>query len=64
MQQVGIDEQLITGLIENRLDRERFYVGERELNTSEASIWLSRFLSHTLEYAIESLPASDGVREV
>lgn len=59
MQQVGIYEQLITGLIENRLDRERFYVGERELNTSEASIWLSRFLSHILEYAIDSLPASD-----
>lgn len=59
MQQVGIYEQLITGLIENQLDREHFYVGERELNTSEASIWLSRFLSHILEYAIESLPASD-----
>lgn len=59
MQQVGIYEQLITQLIESRLDRECFYVGERELNGNEASIWLSRFLSHILEYAIESLPASD-----
>lgn len=59
MQQVGIYEQLITELIANRIDRERFYVGERELNSSEASIWLSRFLSHILEYAIESVPASD-----
>ncbi len=59
MQQVGIYEQLITQLIESRIDRERFYVGERELNSSEASVWLSRFLSHILEYAIESVPASD-----
>lgn len=59
MQQVGIYEQLITQLIESRIDRERFYVGERELNSSEASTWLSRFLSHILEYAIESVPSSD-----
>lgn len=58
MQQVGIYEQLITQLIDSRIDRKRFYVGERELNSSEASIWLSRFLSHILEYAIESVPAS------
>lgn len=59
MQQVGIYEQLITQLIESRIDRERFYVGERELNSSEASTWLSRFLSHILEYAIESVPCND-----
>jgi superfamily II DNA or RNA helicase len=59
MQQVGIYEQLITQLIASRIDRERFFVGERELNSSEASTWLSRFLSHILEYAIESVPASD-----
>lgn len=59
MQQVGIYEQLLTELITSRIDRERFYVGERELNSSEASIWISRFLSHILEYAIESVPASD-----
>ncbi|MFC3034456.1 DUF3427 domain-containing protein [Pseudoalteromonas fenneropenaei] len=59
MQQVGIYEQLITQLIESRIDRERFYVGERELNSSEASTWLSRFLSDILEYAIESVPSND-----
>lgn len=59
MQQVGIYEQLITQLIASRIDRERFYIGERELNSSEASVWLSRFLSHILEYAIESVPASN-----
>jgi superfamily II DNA or RNA helicase/HKD family nuclease len=59
MQQVGIYEQLLTQLIESRIDRKRFYVGERELNSSEASIWLSRFLSHILEYAIESVPTGD-----
>ncbi len=59
MQQVGIYEQLITQLIDSRIDRERFFVGERELNSSEASVWLSRFLSHILEYAIESVPSSD-----
>ena len=60
MQQVGIYEQLITQLIEQRLDRQRFYVGERELNSSEASIWLSRFLSQILEYAIDSIPSGDN----
>ncbi|CAA0102681.1 Putative DNA repair helicase RadD [Zhongshania aliphaticivorans] len=59
MQQVGIYEQLITELISSRIDREHFYVGERELNGSEASIWLSRFLSHILEYAIDSVHAGD-----
>jgi superfamily II DNA or RNA helicase len=59
MQQIGIYEQLITQLIASGLDRERFYVGERQLDSSEASIWLSRFLSHILEYAIDSVPASD-----
>lgn len=59
MQQVGIYEQLITQLIASRIDRERFYVGERQLTSSEASTWLSRFLSHILEYAIESVPSGD-----
>ena len=59
MNQVGIYEQLITQLIASRIDRERFYVGERKLNSIEASTWLSRFVSHILEYAIESVPVSD-----
>ncbi|MFM2482803.1 hypothetical protein [Celerinatantimonas sp. YJH-8] len=36
MQQIGIYEQLITQLIDSRLDQEHFYVGERELISSEA----------------------------
>lgn len=60
MQQIGIYEQLITQLVANRLDRDKFYVGERELTSAEASIWLSRFLAHILEYAIEAVPASDN----
>ncbi len=59
MQQTGIYEQLITKLIESRLDRNRFYVGERQLNSSEASVWLSRFLSNILEFAIEAVPSGD-----
>ncbi|MCG7199248.1 DUF3427 domain-containing protein [Marinobacter pelagius] len=59
MQQTGIYEQLITKLVESRLDRERFYVGERRLSSAEASIWLSRFLSNILEFAIESVPSGD-----
>jgi len=59
MQQSGIYEQLITQLVEKRLDRERFYVGERTLSSSEASVWLSRFLSNILEYAIGSVPTGN-----
>ena len=57
MQQTGIYEQLITKLIESRLDRDKFYVGERQLNSAEASVWLSRFLSNILEFAIEAVPS-------
>jgi HKD family nuclease len=60
MQQVGIYEQLMTQLIEGSLDRERFFVGERVLDSAEASLWLSRFLSHILEYAIDAVPAGDN----
>lgn len=59
MQQVGIYEKLITQLIESHLDRGRFYIGERQLDSSDASIWLSRFLSNILEFAIGSVPNGD-----
>ena len=59
MQQTGIYEQLITKLIESRLDRDTFYIGERQLSSAEASVWLSRFLSNILEFAIESVPSGD-----
>ncbi|WP_372985138.1 DUF3427 domain-containing protein [Marinobacter sp.] len=60
MQQTGIYEQLITKLIQSRLDREKFYVGERQLSSAEASVWLSRFLSNILEFAIESVPTGEN----
>jgi len=59
IQQTGIYEQLITKLIQSRLNREKFYVGERQLNSTEASVWLSRFLSNVLEFAIDSVPSGD-----
>ena len=59
MQQTGIYEQLITKLIQSRLNREKFYVGERQLNSTEASVWLSRFLSNVLEFAIDSVPSGN-----
>lgn len=59
MQQVGIYEQLVTQLVSKQLDREKFYVGERELSASDASIWLSRFLANILKFAISSVPSGD-----
>lgn len=60
MQQTGLYEQLITKLIEQRLNREKFYIGERQLNGSEASVWLSRFLTKILEFSIGSIPSGDN----
>ncbi len=59
MNQIGIYEQLITQLIERNLDRDNFYVGERRLETSEAAVWLSRFLVKVMTYAIDSIPSGD-----
>ena len=59
MQQIGLYEQLITQLVERNLDRTRFYVGERELSSNEASVWLSRFLSKIMEFAIAAVPMGD-----
>ncbi|MBO1519636.1 DUF3427 domain-containing protein [Oceanisphaera pacifica] len=56
MQQMGIYEQLITQLVDSRLNREQFYVGERVLETEEASTWLSRFLSGILSHAVDLIP--------
>lgn len=60
MNQTGIYEQLITQLVEQRLDRNKFYVGERTLETAEAATWLSRFLTRIIEIAMESVPNSDS----
>lgn len=60
MEQVGIYEKLITQLIEQRLDKDIFFVGERKLEVAEASIWLSRFLTKVIEYVINSVPADEN----
>lgn len=62
MQQIGIYEQLITQVVEQNLDREQFYIGERQLESNEASVWLSRFLSKLVAHAIEAIPNSDDNR--
>jgi superfamily II DNA or RNA helicase len=60
MQQIGLYEKLITQLVENHLDHQRFYIGERVLTSNEAAVWLSRFLSNILEFAIASVPTGEG----
>lgn len=59
MQQIGIYEQLITQVIEQNLNRDQFYVGERQLETAEAATWLSRFLSKLVTHAIDAIPNSN-----
>lgn len=58
MHQTGIYEQLITQLVEQKLNRETFHVGERQLEAAEAASWLSRFLTKLIELAMESVPQS------
>ncbi len=60
MQQLGIYEQLITQLVQANLDRERFYIDERQLSASEAADWFSRFLTKIFEYAINAIPNGDN----
>lgn len=60
MQQIGVYEQLITQLVASRLNRDKFYVGERTLEPAEASVWLSRFLSNILEFAVGSIASGDN----
>ncbi|WP_282110987.1 DUF3427 domain-containing protein [Shewanella algicola] len=60
MEQVGIYEKLITQLIDKSIDRDVFYLGERPLESAEASVWLSRFLTNIIEYAIEAVPKGDN----
>lgn len=56
MNQVGIYEQLITQLVEQNLNRDQFYVGERLLEAGEASVFLSRFLTRIIEISMDSVP--------
>lgn len=60
MQQIGLYEQLITQLLSSRLDRKRFYIGERVLESAEAAGWLSRFLTRILAFAIDTIPVDAG----
>lgn len=54
MQQIGIYEQLITRLVSSKLNRDRFYVGERVLEAAEASVWISRVNIPLLDLHIQS----------
>ena len=60
MNQAGIYEQLITQLVEQNLDRETFYVGERSLENGEATSWLSRFLTRIIDIAMDSVPNGEN----
>lgn len=60
MIQSGIYEQLITELVEQKLDRNNYYVGERLLESNEAASWLSAFLTKIISIAIDSIPNSDN----
>ncbi|WP_394172905.1 DUF3427 domain-containing protein [Thalassotalea litorea] len=59
MKDTGLYEQLITQLVERKLNREKFYVGERALESGEAATRLSQFLTRIIEIAIDSVPNSD-----
>ena len=59
MNQTGIYEQLITQLIEQKINRDSYYVGERQLENGEATTWLSRFLTRLIEVAMDSVPQSN-----
>jgi len=60
MEQVGIYEKLITQLIDKSINRDVFYLGERPLESAEASVWLSRFLTKIIECAIGAIPSGDN----
>lgn len=60
MNQTGIYEQLITQLIAQNLNRETFHIGERQLEANEAATWLSRFLTHIIECAMDSAPQGNN----
>lgn len=59
MQQIGLYESLITQLIASKLDGERYFIGERSLDKTEAATFLSRFLADVLEYAVNAVPSGD-----
>lgn len=59
MQQIGLYESLITQLIASKLDVDRYFIGERALDKTEAATFLSRFLADVLQYAVNAVPNGD-----
>ena len=61
MIQSGIYESLITRLLQKRITQleSTYYIERKKLDSAEAAIYLSRFLTHILYSAFESLPKSD-----
>ncbi|MBW8186093.1 DUF3427 domain-containing protein [Shewanella sp. NR704-98] len=52
MMQTGIYEQLITKVINNKLDKDKFFISERNMDTAEQTLWLTRALVHVFHLAI------------
>lgn len=57
----GIYETLITRLLEKKLDKIRpfYHIETKKIDTAEAAVYLSHFLSQVLTIAFESLPNSE-----
>lgn len=59
MQQLGIYEQLITQLVQAKLDRKRFFIAEQQLTSDQAADWLSTFLTKIFAFAINTIPTGE-----
>ncbi len=64
MKASGIYEQLITQLVEKKLESNSndFYIGKRSLEKEEAAIWVTRFLSHLIERVMACIPDNNDSR--
>ncbi|OEE29668.1 DUF3427 domain-containing protein [Aliivibrio fischeri] len=64
MKSSGIYEQLITQLVEKKLESKSndFYIGKRLLEKEDAAIWVTRFLSRLIERVMASVPEHDESR--
>ncbi|MBB6481867.1 DUF3427 domain-containing protein [Spirochaeta isovalerica] len=62
--QTGIYEQLITTLFEKKLQKyeSSYYIKKQQIDTHEAAIYLSRYLTQILKVALDSFPISDEQR--
>jgi superfamily II DNA or RNA helicase len=59
MIQLGLYEQLINKLLSSKLDlleKEKFFIKETIVDKEEAAKYLGRYLSSTIQYALNSLP--------